>query len=211
VLRTIAPHPTGERVKLGKGELYVYRNLQPAGQIGSETIYAQATTKGVVVALCLLPEVLRSAVERDCEGIVGSVKLAAARPLPPGPQPGYAVALRGTLLRLNAALARHGRALDRSASASAQAGAAGSLGAAYEQAASTLGHAGAGASEQQAAQVVVSALDETASGYSAMAGAARSGNRSAFSGARGHVERATKAVSGALRELVRYGYVLGSG
>jgi hypothetical protein len=211
ILRSLASRPRGERVKLGNGDLYLYRNLQPAGQIGRETIYAQATTKGVVVALCLLPEELPAAVERDCEGIVGSVKLVTAHPLPPGPQPGYAGTLRTVLLRLNAAVASHGRALARSASASAQASAAGSLEAAFEQAAVTLGHANAGASEQQAAQEVVSALGETASGYSAMADASRAGNKSAFSSARSRVERATTAVSGALRGLARHGYVLSRG
>ncbi|HXB63697.1 MAG TPA: serine/threonine-protein kinase [Solirubrobacteraceae bacterium] len=205
-LSALPSTPRGEAIRLGSLELYRYRNLQPAGATGPETVYALGTTSGTAVGVCVPPASGASAVSAQCERIIGSLKLTSGSAQPLGPNQTYAAALSHAMSSLNAARSAAGTALAKAGSASAQAAAAARLAKAHEQAAAAVRAAGPGAAEQAANGAIAAALSRIAGGYAAMAAAARSGNAGGYGSARQTVASGTAALTKAFGELRKLGF-----
>jgi TIR domain len=206
VLSSIGSTPVPETVELGGGLLYRYRGIQPSGQIGSETIYARPTTTGVLIAVCLLPEGLSATVERECEGIVGSVKMSSAKFLVPGPQPNYARAVGKVSVRLNEASARQRDALARARSNVARARESAGLAATTATAVDALQGIDPGAAERTVDRSLRAQLRRLESGYTQIARAENAGSTRRFAEASGVVRSASRSIARDLGQLRAYGY-----
>jgi serine/threonine protein kinase len=205
-LSALPSTPSGEAIRLGSLELYRYRNLQPTGATGPETVYALGTTAGTVLGVCVPPASGASTVTAQCERILGSLKLTSGSAQSLGPNQAYAAALGRAMSSLNAARSSAGSALAKAGSASAQAAAAARLAKAHEQAAAAVRAAGPGAAEQAANGAIAAALSRIAGGYAAMAAAARSGNTGGYDSARQTVASGTAALTKAFGELRKLGF-----
>lgn len=205
-LSALPSAPNGEAVRLGSLELYRYRDLQPTGAAGPETVYALGTTAGTVVGVCVPPTSGASAVTVQCERILGSLKLTSGSALSLGPSQAYAAALNRAMSSLDAVRSSAGGALAKAGSARAQATAAARLARAHEQAAAAVRAADPGPAEQAANGAIAAALSRIASGYAAMAATARGGDAGGYDSARQAVGSATAALTKAFGELRRLGY-----
>ena len=205
-LSTLPSAPQGEAVHLGALEFYRYRDLQPSGAAGPETVYALASSSGAVVGVCVLPSSGAGAVAADCERILGSLKLTTGGALALGPSQAYAATLSRALSTLNSVRASAGAQLDKAKTAKTQAAAAKRLAQAHEQAAAAVSGASPGPAGKSVNAAIAAALSKIASGYAAMASAAHDANSGAYNGARQTVGSATAALTSALRELHKLGY-----
>jgi hypothetical protein len=205
LLRRLGHAPTRQTVSVGKVTFLRFADLQVPGQIGLESVYALATSAGVILGVCLLPEFASQSVDHECDLMFASIQPAATR-LTPGPQHAYAVALHAAITQLNAARSRDSHALSTATTPTGQAEAATQLAEIHEQAARSLRNAPAGAAEHEAAQRVVSALERASGGYAAAAAAARGQNTHAFDRARGEVGEAEGNLARSLSGLSDYGY-----
>ena len=124
------------------------------------------------------------------------------------PTRAYAVVLGNALVKLNAARTSAGEALAHAATPGAQAAAAQRLAHAHSEAAAAVKSASPGALERDENRAIAAALSTVATGYAAMAGAARHEDRSGFDDARGTVQRGTVALDTALGQLRKLGYKL---
>jgi serine/threonine protein kinase len=210
LLAALPGAPSGEAVRLGAADFYRYRDLEPSGAVGPETVYALPTTAGTVVGVCVLPSSGASVVGAECERILASLKLTSGSALALGPSQAYAAKLGDALRTLNTARARAGARLAKAGTAAAQATAAASLARAHEQAAAAVRGASPGPAEQASDASVAAALTRIAGGYGAMAGAARGGNRSAFDEGRRTVTRETAALAAALASFRSWAAASGS-
>lgn len=197
-LSALPSAPSGEAVRLGAAEFYRYRDLKPSGAIGPETVYALPTTAGAVVGVCVLPSSGAGAVGAACERILASLKLTSGSALALGPSQAYAAKLSDAMRALNAVRAAAGAQFAKAGSADAQATAAARLARAHERAAAAVRGASPGPAEQASGATIAAALTRIAGSYSAMAGAARSGNRSAFDEGRQTATRETAALAAAV-------------
>jgi hypothetical protein len=205
-LSTLPSAPRGEAVRLGALELYRYRDLQPTGATGPETVYALASTSGAVVGVCVLPSSGAGVVAADCERILGSLKLTSGSALALGPSQTYATTLSRAMSSLNSVRASAGAQLAKARIAKVQAAAAERLAQAHEQAAGAVRAASPGPAEKSANTAIAAALSRIAGGYAAMANAARDGDSAAYNGARQTVGSATAALTSALQALRKLGY-----
>jgi serine/threonine protein kinase len=205
-LSALPSSPRGEAVHLGSSEFYRYRDLQPNGAAGPETVYALASSSGAVVGVCVLPSSGPGVVATDCERILGSLKLTSGSALALGPSRTYAATLSHAMSTLNSIRASAGAQLAKAGTAKAQAAAAERLARAHEQAAAAVRAATPGSAERSANAAIAAALSRIAGGYAAMAAAAHANDSGSYDGARRTVGNATIALTGALRELQKLGY-----
>lgn len=210
-LLSALPHfPRSDAVGLGGKTFYRYRDIRPIGEIGLETVYALPTSSGIVLGICLLPERQAGLTERDCELILGSLKLTRARPIQPGPQSSYATTLGGTVSQLNESRMRLGRELARASTDTSQSHASAQLARAHDDAARSLRTATPGPGERAASTSIVAALEQTARGYEQMAASADVRDSGSYDRGRTNVNNATVELRRALSSLSRYGYNVGN-
>jgi serine/threonine protein kinase len=190
-----------EAISLGGTAFYRVRDVRISGASTTETVYAQPTTAGILVAECWQPRTHIALVAVDCERVLSSLRLKRAKPLPLGLRPTYALAMSRAISDLNRARVSDARQLANAPTPQAQAAASERLSRAYARAAASLRNASPGAVELAANASAVTALESAAHGYSALAAGARSESRRAFGSGRNTVAAATTALGSALSEL----------
>jgi len=210
VLSALPSAPRGEIVRLGGLDFYRYRGLEFAGGVGAETLYAHATTAGVVIGACELPSRSAEAINVTCERILATLRLINARSLPLGPNPSYAKSLRTTIARLNSSSDTLRTKLARADSPGSQTALADELAGANERAGKAMRSAVPGPAERAASAAIVGALSDTARGYVTMAAGAKSGSSRLFERGRQTVAAGTTALAAALRRLAPLGYKITS-
>ncbi|HST55950.1 MAG TPA: serine/threonine-protein kinase [Solirubrobacteraceae bacterium] len=206
-LLSIVPNPPrGEVVRLGSNPFYRYRNLRPRGAADEETIYAQPTTAGVILGVCLLPRAARQQSGVDCERIVGSLRLRSATMLELGPSRAYAARLNRAISKLNGTRSAAGAELAHASTAAAQEHAAAQLALAHTQAAALVRSSQPRPLEEHANAALAGALAKLARAYSTMVSAAHRHDQRSFDGARSSLTRATADLELAVVELRKLGY-----
>ena len=193
-----------ESIQLGPGAYYRYRDLQLDGSGMRTSVYAQPTTAGVVLAACELPSRSPAATDEECERILGTLRLAQAQGLKPGPSPRYAKQLRSTLVGLEAARNIGMAALRKATTAAAQGAAAASLARAYGQAADSL--PAPGPAESLTARELAQALLRAQSGYSLIASGAHTEDEVEFDRGRATAATAAREIAAYVGQLSRLGY-----
>jgi putative inorganic carbon (hco3(-)) transporter len=201
-----ARSPRAEIVNSGSLIYYRYRGLTTFGH--SSTVYALPTSYGTIVAVCGTRGAARRAAAAACEQVLKTVTLTAGSALQPGADVHYARALNQVITRLNGARASDGAQLAHATASSAQAQAADALAAAHGRAADGLAHLSLGVGGP-ANIALAAALRATAHAYSALGRAAAANDAVGYRQAAKAVRSANAALSAALTELSRLGYLVG--
>jgi hypothetical protein len=200
-LATLTAVSTREAVELGGAAFYRFRDVEPRGAGNLQTVYAQPTTAGVLLAECALGTTHTTLVSAQCERVLASLRLNGAKPLPLGLQPTYVLLLSKALSELNGARVSGAKQLADARTPRTQASAAENLARAYERASASLSKASPGPLELAANASILRALESAGHGYAATAAGARTDSRRAFDSGRRTVAGATKALAAALSQL----------
>jgi serine/threonine protein kinase len=195
----------GERLLLGRYEAVRHRGLRVAGVEGAITLYGVPTSNGVITIACVLPEP-SDALAADCDRVAASVRLRRAKAYPVAPRPAYAAGVDAALRKLTSA---RGKALERLRTANTQedqAAAATAAERAFTTARRQLAHLDVSPVDATAHAAILDAASRAASGFRAMAVAARSGRRSGYDGGRERALSGESAFARAIQSLGALGY-----
>ncbi|MGH2869341.1 MAG: O-antigen ligase family protein [Solirubrobacteraceae bacterium] len=201
-----ARSPLAEIVNSGSLIYYRYRGLTAFGR--SSTVYALPTSYGTIVAVCGARGSGTRAAAASCEQVLRTVSLTAGNTLQLGADVHYARALNQVITRLNSARASGGARLAHATASGAQAQAADALAAAHARAAAGLAHLSLGVGGP-ANSALAAALRATAHAYGALGRAAAANDAAGYGQAAKAVRSANTALSSALAELSRLGYLVG--
>ena len=190
---------------IGSLQGYRYSGLQVKGLSGAVTVYAVATSTGVMTLVCH-PATSTGGFLSQCADIVGTLKLVGVKPYALGPNPSYAKSLSSELTRLNADIKSPLSSLSSAGTAAAQAAAADSLAAVYQKASSDLGRVTVDPASRDANGALVTALAQVATAYSQAASAARAYDAAAYKRAGSNITLGSTAVTSALGTLKSLGY-----
>jgi hypothetical protein len=204
----LSARPRPEQVRLGSLAALRYRGLRGKGVEGPFTLFVVPTDRGAAGVACLggrseTGTAAERTFLRRCEEVATTLELGASRPRPLGRDRAYAAAAARTLGRLDARRARERRRLGAATLPAAQARAAARLAGAYRAAGAAVGKLKPGLVARPAHRALVAALGRAGAGYSALAAAARTGNRRAYARAAAVVTRAEAQVDRAARSFAR--------
>ncbi len=203
--RSLPRRPRAQTVALGAYRFDRYLDLAPRGAHEVVSVYLLATTRSTIVATCTTPHP-DGAFTAACESVLRTLTLARGVAVSGRVDAAYALELNEILASLNQARLANANGLEAS-SLARRARAAQRLGTAEERAAGTAERLSAG-SATTANDTLVSSLREAASGYRALARAARHEDRSAYEAAQRTLESAQHRLAGAFKTLARLGYEL---
>jgi hypothetical protein len=200
-----APAP-GDPVRIGSLPALRYAGLRPRGGDGALTLYAVATSQGVLALACRSAPAAPAAFAADCARVVATAKLVGAAAYPPGPSPAYAGALAATVARLAAGRRGAEARLAAASTAAAQSAADRTLAAAYARAAGEVTAASGSPLVSQAGGRIAAALAALARAYARAGSAAAAGDAAGYRAAAGAVRRAGPEAAAAFAGLRALGY-----
>ena len=197
---------SGDAVKLGDLQAYRYSGLAPTGLRERVTLYTVPASAGVATVACLSGPRTPSSFHAQCERVAGSLELPSGKHYTLGPSTPYASTLGVTILTLNASVESGQATLLAAGSPPAQASAAASLSGAFGRAAARLGKLELSPEDKGANAALVAALRSSSGHYSALAVAARRGDRPAYGRAETAIRSDQQATQRALAGLQLLGY-----
>jgi hypothetical protein len=206
ILSALSTAPTPQVVTLGHSQFYRYLDLTPSGASAPETIYALPTTAGIVIAVCQ-PNGAGAAFMSACEQVVSTLQLSSGKVLGLGPSTTYASGFSALISKLSAARTGAEAKLASATTPAAQAKAATDLSTAYQQAASALGALSPPPAAASANASAAAALHAIASGYAALALAAKHNDHHRYASAQDAIAHGSDALSAAFSQLAKLGYV----
>ena len=187
-------------------QAYRYDNLKPQGFDRAVTVYAAPTSAGVATLACLAPEAQARSFAGTCDQIANTMRVSSGKPLPVGPDAGYAGAVTKALGSVEKAERLGAAKIKTAKTPRAQAIAARPVAGAYTKAAKGLAGRKVSPADRSVNAQLVAALRQTGAAYSKLASAAARKSKSGFKKAARAVSKAHKALSAAQAGLKAAGY-----
>jgi hypothetical protein len=198
--------PVATAVKLGDHAAFRYRALTPRGSTGPVTAYTVPTSKGVATIACTSGPRAPSSFASRCDAVATSLILHGVTTYPLGADPRYTRPLRSAIATLNARRRAAGTRLHAAKTPAAQARAAAALAGAYGAVHTKLAGISPGPAAADLHAALVNATADAATGYSALAAAARRHSKPGYAKARSAIASSERAVGAQLAALRARGY-----
>jgi serine/threonine-protein kinase len=196
-----------EIVQLGRLSAFRYARLSPRGFDGVVTVYTVPQPKGATTIVACYGRASAPELSK-CDAIAASLQLANAEPYPLEPSTQYAAVLNSAFRPLDTARKRALSALRSATTQRQQAAAADTVKAAYGRAVRRLRGAKPTAYVRPAHARILGALQRTQNSYARLAGAARSGDRGRYDGARRLIRTNEATLDREVARLKELGYRL---